>query len=349
MRTVLHILGTAELGATGIARVVIAAARALPHAEYRVRATFMDGDGPLVQRLVDAGVPVDVVYWGGVRNLRGDVRAWRHFRQVAPDIVHQHFGGEYLSGIARAAGVRRIISHFHSHGSELENGRAVHHRTWLADAAIATSKSVAATVTGRLAPQVIYPAVTRLHEGPLPQLDSRPPVIGALSRLDPIKGYPYLLRAMPRVLARVPDARLEIAGAGPQREALQAEIDNLGLADVVTLLGWRDDLDAVFSRWRVFAAPALMEGLGIAILEAAMRGLPVVASNVGGIPELIEHDVTGMLVPPADPIALGDALGTLLTDTPHAAALGAAAASRARALFAPAAFDTAIRGVYARL
>src|SRR5438876_1171816 len=99
------------------------------------------------------------------------------------------------------------------------------------------------------------------------------------------------------------------------------------------MLGWRDDLDTVFARWRVFAAPALIEGLGIAILEAAMRGLPIVASCVGGIPELIEDNASGLLVPSADPAALADGLVALLSDPSRAAVLGAAAATRARSSF----------------
>jgi glycosyltransferase involved in cell wall biosynthesis len=347
-RTVLHVLGTAELGATGIARVVIASARALAGLDYRVVATFMDGDGPLVGRLIEAGIPADAVYWGGARNLRGGLHAWRHLRALAPDIVHQHFGGGYLRAIARAAGVPRIISHFHSHGTEGGGTRRPRHSALFADVALATSKSVAATVTGEM-PQVIYPAVVPVQSGPLPALSGRPPVIGALSRLAKVKGYPYLLRAMPAVIAQIPEARLEIAGAGEDYDALRAEIDQLGLADVITLLGWQDDLNPLFARWRVFAAPSLMEGLGISILEAAMRGLPIVASRVGGVPELIEDGVTGLLVPPAEPQALADALVAMLTDGERASRLARAAAMRARTHFAPAIFEGAIREVYARL
>jgi glycosyltransferase involved in cell wall biosynthesis len=349
MRTVLHVLGIGGLGATGIARIVIAAARALPPKEYRVRAVFMGGDGPLVGRLTEAGVPADAVDWGGARDLRGDLRAWRYFRHIRPDIVHTHFGGEYLNAIARAAGVRRIITHFHSHGSELEDGRAVRHRTWFADAAIATSRSVAATVHGRITPEVIYPSVVPLPQEPPVNIAERGLVIGALSRLDPIKGYRHLLRAMTDVVGQVPDARLEIVGSGLQEELLQADIAELGLSKSVSMLGWRDDLESVFARWRVFTAPALIEGFGIAILEAALRGLPVVASRVGGIPELIEDGKGGILVPPANPQALAQGLVAVLADPSRAAAYGAANATRARAKFTPAAFEAAIRNFYARL
>ena len=346
MRTVLHVLATAEREAVGIARIAIAAARAAAAGGYRTRAVFMAGDGPLVGRLREAGVPADVVYWGRARNIGGNIRAWRYLRRVAPDIVHQHFGSEYLRGLIRAAGVRRIVAHFHDHGSEMEHGRTVPHSARFADAVIATSHSVAKLVYGHVAPQVIYPAIVPVVDGPLPALDRRAPVIGALSRLTPIKGYVYLVRAMPAVLARIPQARLEIAGDGPDASLLEAEAKRLGISHAVTLLGWRDDLDAVFAGWRVFAAPSLMEGFGLSLLEAAMQGLPIVASRVGGIPELIEDGVCGVLVPPAEPEALASALADCLLDMPRAAKLGEQAALRARTAFAPPTFDAAIRATY---
>jgi glycosyltransferase involved in cell wall biosynthesis len=346
MRTVLHVLATAQREAVSIARIVMAASRAAASAGYRTRAVFMDGDGPLVGRLREAGVPADVVYWGRARNLAGNIRSWRYLRRAAPDIVHQHFGSEYLRGLIRAAGVPRIVAHFHDHGSEMEHGRSVPHSALFADAAIATSHSVAKLVRGRIAPQVVYPAIVPAIDRPALPLDRGPPVIGALSRLAPIKGYVHLVRAMPAVLARVPQARLEIAGEGPEARVLEAEAKRLGVASAVSLLGWRDDLDTLFAGWRVFAAPSLMEGFGLSTLEAAMQGLPIVASCVGGIPELIEDGVSGLLVPPAEPAALAAALGDCLVDVPRAARLGEHAALRARTIFAPATFDAAIRALY---
>ncbi len=349
MRTILHILATAQLEAAGIARIVIAAARAATPRGYRTRAVFMDGDGPLVARLCDAGVPADVVYWGGARNLAGDLRAWRYVRRLAPDIVHQHFGSEYLRGLMRLAGVRRIVAHFHDHGCEIEQGATVPHSALFADAAVATSQSVRALIRGRIEPIVVYPGVVAIDEEPPPALETRPPVIGTLSRLAPVKGHIHLVRAMPAILARVPQARLEIVGDGPERPALAAEVRRLGVSHAVEFLGWQDDPGPLLDRWRVLAAPSVMEGFGLSILEAAMRGLPIVATRVGGVPELLEDAVSGMLVPPADPGALACALVACLVDTPRARSLGRHAAERARRLFAPEKFDAAVVAVYDRL
>jgi len=348
IRTILHVLGTGQLKGMSIARIALAAAAAAPRGD-RVLAAFMDGGGPLVDRLTAAGLPCDALNWGGIRNPIGSLRAWRHFRRVAPDIVHQHFGSEYLRGIAKAAGVKRIVAHFHDHGFEVDGGVSVPHSSLFADAVIATSRDVAAMVRGSVTPEVIYPCIVPVPADPPPALEARRPVIGALSRLAPIKGFGHLIRAMPMVLSRVPQARLEIAGDGEDAASLRAEIVRLGLGGSVTLLGWQDNLDPLFARWRVFAAPSVMEGFGTAILEAAMRGLPIVASRVGGIPELVDDRVTGLLVPPAQPEPLAQALVTLLTDTVNSTALGRAAAARARMAFAPRSFVEGVRAVYERL
>jgi len=347
-RTILHVLGTARLEALSIAKVALAAATAAPPGT-RVLAAFMGGGGPLVDRLSAAGLPSEALVWGGIRNPAGSLRAWRHFRRVAPDIVHQHFGSEYLRGIAKAAGVRRIVAHFHDHGFEVGGRASVPHSTLFADAAIATSRDVAAMVRGSAVPTVIYPCVVPVPADRPPAAEAKGPVIGALSRLAPVKGYIHLIRAMPAVLVRVPQARLEIAGDGEDAASLRAEILRLGLDRSITLLGWQDDLDPLFARWRIFAAPSLMEGFGTALLEAAMRGLPAVASRVGGIPELVRDDVTGFLVPPARPDLLAEALITLLTDTAKATALGKAAAAMARTTFAPQSFVDGVRALYERL
>src|SRR6185312_2914289 len=81
MRTVLHVLATAKREAIGIARIVMAAARAAAEGGYRTRAVFMDGDGPLVGQLREAGIPADAVYWGRARNLAGNIRSWLYLRR----------------------------------------------------------------------------------------------------------------------------------------------------------------------------------------------------------------------------------------------------------------------------
>jgi glycosyltransferase involved in cell wall biosynthesis len=173
------------------------------------------------------------------------------------------------------------------------------------------------------------------------------PIVGVVARLEPEKGHPTLLEAWPRVLASVPNAHLLIVGEGAQREALEAQARSLGLLGAspashavigprstpattmfarpsVTFTGRRDDVPAVTAALDVAVLPSYREAQGLSILEAMALGRPVVASAVGGIPEMIEHGRTGLLVPSRDPDALADAIVRLLADHSYADTLGKA-------------------------
>jgi len=148
------------------------------------------------------------------------------------------------------------------------------------------------------------------------------------------------------VRAIVPDLKLEIAGSGPAEASLRDEAHRLGLDGCVAFLGWQDEVP--FHRWSVFVVPSLEEAFGMATLEAMAAGLPVVASAVGGLPELVEHGRTGWLVPPAEPQALADRLVTLLGDARQQEQMGAAARNRAGE-FSAERMCGAIAGLYERL
>jgi glycosyltransferase involved in cell wall biosynthesis len=172
------------------------------------------------------------------------------------------------------------------------------------------------------------------------------PVVGVVARLEPEKGHPTLLQAWPAVLAAVPDAHLLIVGEGTQREALEAQATSLGLQPTarstsdmhrwasnsgdagtspsVTFTGRRDDVPAVTAALDVAVLPSYREAQGLSILEAMALSRPVVASAVGGIPEMIDHGRTGLLVPPHDPEALAASLIRLLTDHAYADTIGRA-------------------------
>jgi len=178
------------------------------------------------------------------------------------------------------------------------------------------------------------------------EIEPGAPIVGVVARLEPEKGHPTLLEAWPRVLASVPDAHLLIVGEGSQRETLEAQARSLGLLGrgpashpgsllpdgraslsqrpSVTFTGRRDDVPAVTAALDVAILPSYREAQGLSILEAMALGRPVVASAVGGIPEMIEHGRTGLLVPPREPDFLAHAITRLLTDHPYADTLGKA-------------------------
>ncbi len=161
----------------------------------------------------------------------------------------------------------------------------------------------------------------RKHEG------DGPPVIGSVGRLSPEKGLKYLLQAMAVVVREEPQARLLLAGDGPERRALQRLASELGLADRIEFAGEvaHEQVPAILARMDVFAMPSTWEGFGVAALEAEAMELPVVASNVHGIPDVVEDGVSGTLVPPKDVGALSGALLRLLRDGEERRRMGLAA------------------------
>ena len=162
--------------------------------------------------------------------------------------------------------------------------------------------------------------------------EARPegPFVLSVGRLYPRKGLGHLLRAMPAVLARVPEARLLLAGRGESEAELRALAKELGLGDAVEFLGHVPDdaLPALYSRAAVFAMPSVYEGYGLVMLEAMASGLPVVAFRTGGAPELVRDGETGFL---ADPATLGDRLARVLEDAAKARAMGRRAREEALA------------------
>ena len=141
-------------------------------------------------------------------------------------------------------------------------------------------------------------------------------VVGAVSRLSPEKGFEYLLRAVSLLRERGIDISVILAGDGPSRAELERLADELGLREQVEFAGElaHEDVPAMLARFDIFAMPSTWEGFGVSALEASAMELPVVASNIHGIPDVVVHQETGLLVPSGDVPALADALGMLAAD-----------------------------------
>ena len=159
------------------------------------------------------------------------------------------------------------------------------------------------------------------------------PVVGAVSRLHRQKGVIYLLRAAPEILRRRPEARIVVAGGGPLEGELRRLVTRLGQDRRVLLLGERSDARDLLALFDVLVLPSLWEGLPLVLLEAAMLGKPIVATDIDGVREVVRDGETGLLVPPARPDALAAAVVGLLDDPGLAARLGGAARSEIQAEF----------------
>jgi glycosyltransferase involved in cell wall biosynthesis len=171
------------------------------------------------------------------------------------------------------------------------------------------------------------------------RLDPDALVVGTVANLRAQKAYPDLLEAALEVVERLPQVRFLAVGQGPLEAEIRSLHDQLGLGDRLLLLGHRPDAVRVMAACDVFVLASLYEGLGVAVMEALALGLPVVATAVGGVPEVVEHGREGLLVPPGRPHELAAALVTLLTDSEGRLRMAAAAAHRGAEL----SIDTAVR------
>ncbi len=299
--------------------------------------------GSAVRKLQRAGVAVLVIDELDDAIAVGALAA--HLAEVRADVVHAHmYRAETVAArtvIALGeAGQRRpyLVATAHSSRIRSEADRAtLLELTPRFDRLIAVSRAIEAKLVheGR----DIVP-ISLIHNGvDLQRYDHQEPcctlpeeygmepgskIVGVVARLEPEKGHPTLLEAWPAVLGAVPDAYLLIVGEGSRRDALEAQARELRIAHRIVFTGRRDDVPAVTAALDVAVLPSYREAQGLTILEAMALSRPVVASNVGGVPEMIEDGVTGLLVPPHDPAALTTAIVRLLTDHPYADMLGRA-------------------------
>ncbi|HEY3128644.1 MAG TPA: glycosyltransferase family 4 protein [Acidobacteriota bacterium] len=187
------------------------------------------------------------------------------------------------------------------------------------DLIITVSSGIAETLVNSGIPrervEVVYEGVdvSEIEAAPCKRVhDHSIVVIGCVAFLSEEKGHSTLLAAFSELHRRRPETRLVLVGDGPLRSSLERETASLGLASVVDFMGFQPQVAPFLHGFDIFVLPSLSEGLSSGILAAMAASLPVVASNIGGIPELVQHGETGLLVPPQQPDALAEALQKLV-------------------------------------
>jgi glycosyltransferase involved in cell wall biosynthesis len=146
--------------------------------------------------------------------------------------------------------------------------------------------------------------------------------VGVIAQFIARKGHRYLIASIPDILAVVPQAHFLFFGKGPLEADIQRLCGDHNLLDHITFAGFRDDLDSILPCLDLVVHPATMEGLGVSLLQAAASGVPIVASPVGGIPEIVQHQKNGLLINPLDTSALIQAAISILSNSELAARLG---------------------------
>ncbi len=322
-----------------------------------------------VDRAAALGIPVQRFLIHHHLDLSLSKRLADQLRFVRPALVHTHLIHADLYGnlAARRAGIPYVISSRHNDDRFRYTLPVRLLNRWLwqrTDAGIAISEAIRRfsievegapgasihTVHYGLDPASIQaPLTARADLRAALNLPADTLLAGSVCRLVEQKGLVYGLRGFAQIADRVPDAHVAIAGDGPLRAALEAEVRALNLADRVHFLGWRSDAHAVFAALDVLLAPSLWEGFGLVFLEAMALGLPIISTRASAIPEVVVEGETGWLVPPRDSDALGAALLHALTDAGTRRARGTNGRRRLETLFTPDKMVEETLAVYRRL
>jgi glycosyltransferase involved in cell wall biosynthesis len=336
------------LGPGGAERLLTSAAAVRDREAFAYEAVYLlPWKDALAPELEALGVPVRCLDVRDERDLRWSRRLRRMLVEHPVDIVHVH--SPYAAGVARLV-IRtlpresrpRLVSTEHNEwsrfalGSRVLNGLTVP----LSDSVIAVSEKVRQSIWRPLRPRV----ETVIHGVPIDQvrarrneravvrreLEAQPGelLVGTIANYSPKKDYPNLLHAARRLADGEIPVRFIVVGQGPLEREVRELRDQLGLRAQVELLGYRDDAVRMMAGCDLFVLASRFEGLPVAIMEALVLGLPVVATTVGGIPEAVRHGVEGMLVPARRPDLLADAIEQLVLDADRRETMATAAAAR---------------------
>ncbi len=291
------------------------------------------------------GIPLEELRIRGPADLPAGRRLFEICRSARLDILHSHEFAMAVFGsvAAKAAGCPHLIT---MHGGlyfaeHIRRRLALRVAAGLSGATVTVSdmsRSILARYLG-LGPD----DVTTVYNGAVRATGSDARLelgaqagdllVVAIGNLYPVKGHQYLLEAVAALDAPAGDVLVAIAGRGDLQTELEALARHLGLGTRVRFLGFRTDVPAILASADVFVMPSLSEGLPMALIEAMLAGTAVVASSVGGIPELVRDGVHGLLVPPGDSAALASALRLVTEDSALRKRLGAAARERAEREF----------------
>ena len=342
-RSLRVLLLTVGLGVGGTETQILELASRLQARGTDVVVCALKGEDVVAQELRQRGVRVVTLKGRGSWDVLVLLRLAKLIRLIEPDVLHSFlfFANIGARLIGRLLAVPVVISSYRGVEVHRTGVRALVDRMTLgwADAVTCCSDAVRGTVEQnlRLAPKKLV----TIHNGiafdrfiqttPFSRanlgLHDQGPVIGTVCRLEePVKGVSLLIEAVAQLAAQRPalNVQLLVVGEGPAGAALRAQAERLHLGDRVVFAGLRRDVERLLPLMDVFVLPSQYEGFGIALIEAMAAGLPVIGTDVGGVPEIITHQQTGLLVPPGDAQALATAIERFLLDGALAQAMAKA-------------------------
>ena len=358
MRKIKLCLFTTDSKIGGTEKMILSLAKGLDKEKYEVTVCTLLGRGPLIEEAKKSGVRAVSLNMKGKWDISVIPRFFSFLRKHRIDILHTYLYHANILGriLGRLAGVPIIISsqrttefYGQKKSDRWRRGYRIFLDKWTSRfCCLIISNSEA----GRrfLIEEGIDPAkIITIHNGvDLDQFTVRiapgekkrryglrqdSMLVGIIANLTEVKGHKYFLQAAREVLKSIPQAEFLIVGDGPLREDLGGLSKNLGISAGVNFMGFRQDIPEILSILNVFVLSSLWEGFPVSILEAMAAGKPVIASKVGGIPEAVIDEKTGILVPPEDEKALAGAIEFLLNKGKIASEMGMAGRRRAEEHF----------------
>jgi len=293
------------------------------------------------------------------------LRLQRHLRRLRPDIVHTHgsLADFYGAPAARLAGVPNVVITCHRGDFSQERQWKQRLRNqitfWQATVIVCVSRDQLTRL--RRAYQgcsrrwrLIYLGTERSEVWAIPELPNgavNPPMVLCTAHLRPDRDHRMLLRAFAIVRRAIPGARLLLAGSGEKTfvQELKKLAAELGIGDATEFLGLRADVPVLLRQSSVVVHPAVVDALPRSLIEATAAARPIVATRVGGIPEIVEDGVTGLIVEPGDESGMAAAITLYLSDVRAASRAGALGRARARRLFSLQSMLSAYSDLYGSL
>lgn len=347
LQTILYL--STSSGPGGAERVISNLSASLDPARYRAILCLFR-PGWIQEHTENRGVRTYVIPTQGMFDWRWVLRVKRLLKDEHVDLIHAHEFDANVQGtfVAALSGVP-LVATVHGKNYFWEKLRRRLAYQWVSRNAtmVAVSENLKQFIVEKVGVdsghvKVVYNGVDLLpHCGPADidqcrkelDLPTGDQIVGVVGNLYPVKGHQYLIAAIPAVLAKCPNTTFIFAGRGQLEGELKEQAHQLGVAQKVRFLGLRQDIPRILAVLHAFVLPSLSEGLSLAILEAMVAGKPVIATDVGGNPELVEDSETGYLVPSQNSQALADRLISLLMNRDRALQFGKVGQLRAQGQF----------------
>jgi phenylacetate-CoA ligase len=328
---VAHVVLALRMG--GLEQVVLRLIDRLDRDRFEPIVCALEEEGELASHLERLGVPIHVVPRSPGLDPSTAVRLASFLKRERVEIVHTHNPSPHLYGALAAAIVRRegpdgralprVVHTKHGRNYPSAPRKVLANRlaSALSDKIVAVSEDAhrvalelervdahrLVTIRNGVDTELFRPS-DKVHARRALGVPREGLHIGCVARLSAEKDHATMLEAFAIVRARRPDAHLTLVGNGAERQALEAQRDRLGLSGAVTFAGQRDDIAQILPAFDMFALSSRTEGMSLTLLEAAAAGLPIVATRVGGNPEVVADGETGLLVPAGDPARFAEAL-----------------------------------------